>query len=101
MLIADGLTLGLKSKVALVTGGSRGIGRAICLGLAAAGAKVVVSSRTEDDTSAGTQFEKYASGTIGQTVRHIVEQGGTAIDVRCDISDAADIQRLVALAFRR
>lgn len=86
----------LQSKVALVTGGSRGIGRAICLGLATAGAKVVVSSRTEDDASAGTQFERYASGTIGQTVQRIVDQGGTAIDVPCDISDAEDIQRLVA-----
>ena len=71
------------------------------MGLAAAGAKVVVSSRTEADNSAGTRFEKYASGTIGQTVRRIEEQGGNAIDVRCDISDAKDIQRLVETTLDR
>jgi NAD(P)-dependent dehydrogenase (short-subunit alcohol dehydrogenase family) len=38
----------LEGKVALVTGGSRGLGRAICFGLAAAGATVVVSSRKEE-----------------------------------------------------
>ncbi|MCI0867630.1 MAG: SDR family NAD(P)-dependent oxidoreductase, partial [Chloroflexi bacterium] len=54
--------MNLDGKVAIVTGGSRGIGRAICLGLGANGAKVVVAARTEMDTSAGTQYEKYGSG---------------------------------------
>ena len=89
------MQMDLKGKVAIVTGGSRGIGRAICLGLGAHGASVVVTARTERDTSAGTQFENYGSGTIGDTARRIEESGGTALPIRCDVTDADDIRRLV------
>jgi 3-oxoacyl-ACP reductase-like protein len=53
-----GCTMTLQDKVAIVTGGSRGIGRAICLGLTAQGARVVVAARTEIDTSAGAAFAR-------------------------------------------
>jgi NAD(P)-dependent dehydrogenase (short-subunit alcohol dehydrogenase family) len=86
----------LEGKVAIVTGGSRGIGRAICLGLGARGARVVVTSRTEEDASAGTRFEKYASGTIHDTSGIINDQGGTAVGIRCDLTLVEDIRRLVA-----
>ena len=85
----------LSGKVAIVTGGSRGIGRAICIGLAGSGAKVVVASRTETDDSAGTDYAKYGSGTIGDTLRLIQDQGGEGIATRCDISQHLDVERLI------
>lgn len=88
--------MNLRGKVAIVTGGSRGIGRSICIGLAQGGAKVVVASRTEEDESSGTEFEKYGSGTIHDTVRIIADKGGEAHSIRCDVSQAGDIEGLVS-----
>ena len=85
----------------IVTGASRGIGRAISRGLAAHGARVVVASRTEVDTSHGSSHQKYASGTIFDTANAIEEAGGTALPVRCDVSQAADLEHLVQATLER
>ena len=73
----------LEGKVALVTGGSRGIGRAIAIRLAREGAKVAVNY-------AGNQ-------AAAEEVRAIIEeQGGTAVIVQADVSDSAAAAEMVA-----
>ncbi len=88
----------LTGKVAIVTGGSRGIGRSVSRALARAGAKVVVASRTEAEVAPGAEYERYASGNIHDTVRSIRDEGGDALAVRCDVTDAADLQGLARAA---
>jgi NAD(P)-dependent dehydrogenase (short-subunit alcohol dehydrogenase family) len=79
----------LQGKVAIVTGASRGIGRGLAVGLAAAGAQVVCAART----TAANPAE--LPGTIDETAATIRENGGEAVAVRCDIGSAEDISALV------
>jgi NAD(P)-dependent dehydrogenase (short-subunit alcohol dehydrogenase family) len=79
----------LHGKVAIVTGASRGIGRGLAVGLAAAGAQVVCAART----TAANPAE--LPGTIDETAATIRENGGEAVAVRCDIGSADDITALV------
>ena len=78
----------LSDKVALVTGSSRGLGKAIALTFAQEGAAVVVTGRTEEP-------HPRIGGTIGQTVEEIRAKGGQAIAVRCDVGVVDDLQQLL------
>jgi len=77
--------MNLKDKVAVVTGSSRGIGRAIALKLASLGAKVVVNYRANAEA---------AQEVIGA----IKAQGGEAIAVQADVGNADDAKRLIKAA---
>jgi 3-oxoacyl-[acyl-carrier protein] reductase len=79
------MTIDFKDKVALVTGGSRGIGRAIALRLAQGGARVVVNYRSN---------EAAAAEVVGQ----IEAGGGQALAVQADVSDPQQAQDLVDAA---
>jgi len=72
----------LKDRVALVTGGSRGIGRSIALALAGAGARVAVNYRVEAEAAA-------------EVVRAITGSGGAAVALQADVADPAGVTGLV------
>ncbi|PIV25963.1 MAG: beta-ketoacyl-ACP reductase, partial [Anaerolineae bacterium CG03_land_8_20_14_0_80_58_20] len=71
MSVAD---LPLKDRVAVVTGGSRGIGRAIALEFAARGAAIVVNYHKSPEAA-------------DEVVKQIVEAGGKAAAFQADVSD--------------
>ena len=71
----------LKDKVAIVTGGGRGIGRAIAVTFAGEGAKIVVAARSSDQ--------------VKDVVNEIVEAGGKAIGISVDVTNEDDVKKMV------
>ncbi|GED13929.1 SDR family NAD(P)-dependent oxidoreductase [Aneurinibacillus migulanus] len=76
------MELGIKGKTAIVTGGSRGVGREIALVLADEGAKVVVT------------YQKSEAKAI-EVVEEIKQKGGEAFAIQCDVGQANDCIELV------
>jgi NAD(P)-dependent dehydrogenase (short-subunit alcohol dehydrogenase family) len=77
----------LDGKVALVTGGTLGIGRGVAIGLAAAGAKVAICARHDEQGA--------------EAVRLIEAQGSEALFVRTDVSVSAEVDALIAKIVKR
>src|SRR5438270_6764306 len=75
----------LSGKVALITGGSKGLGKAMARGLAEVGADVVISSRHEDELRPA--LDEILKGT-GRKGRYVV----------ADMSKRADVDRLARIA---
>lgn len=80
----DVCSFDLNGKVAVVTGSSRGIGRAIATSLAAHGAKVVISSRTADSRD---EVALDLNQRFGE---------GTAVAIPSDLGNKASLQQLIA-----
>lgn len=70
-----------ENKVAIVTGGSYGIGRATAVAFANRGAKLVIADWKEDKE--------------GVTIQQVREAGSEAVFIRCDVSNAADVKAMI------
>jgi citronellol/citronellal dehydrogenase len=78
----------LKGQVAIVTGASRGIGKAIALALASAGAAVTVAARTIEESGP-------LKGTILETAEEIKTQGGRALPIQTNVADEASVENMI------
>jgi len=81
------MELGLTGKVAIVTGGSEGIGKATALKLASEGAKVVIAARRED--------------VLARAAEEIRAAGGDVLAFVTDVTRTADVERPVAATVER
>jgi citronellol/citronellal dehydrogenase len=80
---------GLKDRTAIITGSTRGIGRAIALRLAREGANVVVTGKTSDP-------HPKLPGTIHSVAGEVEEAGGRALALQLDVRDEANVEAAVA-----
>jgi NAD(P)-dependent dehydrogenase (short-subunit alcohol dehydrogenase family) len=82
------MDLGVAGKVAIITGGSDGIGKATAKILAAGGASVAICARTAETLEAAANEIRSSTG-------------GNVLAVPCDVTSAADIERLVATTIEK
>jgi len=75
-------------RVALVTGASRGIGRAVALSFAEPGTVVVVNYRSDDTAAAGVAND-------------VERRGGIGVPIRADVTDAGEVRNLVGEVVQR
>ena len=83
----------LDGMVTIVTGASRGLGKAIANGYAREGAKVVVTSRPSSPTG--------LSGTAKETASEISDSGGEALGIACDVTNEDQVKSMVKLVMEQ
>lgn len=75
--------MSLAGQTALVTGGSKGIGRAICLALAKEGANIIIAARNESE--------------IKETMDKLKEMGSKSLAIQADVRSEEDVRRLISM----
>src|SRR5215204_2113856 len=80
--------MALDGKVAVIVGGSRGIGRDVAVALADAGASVVVTARTEQVT------DPRLPGTIYTVAKEIEDRGGKALRIKVDVTKDEELEAM-------
>jgi NAD(P)-dependent dehydrogenase (short-subunit alcohol dehydrogenase family) len=84
----------LKNKVAIVTGASRGIGKAISIGFAQEGADVVVAARSDKEK------DERLPGTIHKTAEEVARCGRRVLPVKCDVTSEKSVHDMVNAALK-
>src|SRR5689334_7001791 len=84
----------LQGKVAIITGASRGIGRALALGLAREGWAVVIAAKSTASTAR-------LPGSIHSVAAEVQVLGGQALPVRVDVRDEHQIDAMVVRTLER
>jgi meso-butanediol dehydrogenase/(S,S)-butanediol dehydrogenase/diacetyl reductase len=85
----------LTGKVALVTGAARGLGRAMALALAEAGADIAVSDIGRSADGA-TPYALASEGDLAETARAVEQRGRRSLAIQADVTSAADVARMMA-----
>lgn len=80
--------MSLKGKVAIVSGASRGVGRAVALSLAKEGCNVVIAAKSTEDTPE-------LPGTIYSVAKEVEALGVKALPIKCNVREMEDITNLV------
>ena len=90
--MTDATNRRLVGRTAMVTGASRGLGRAIAAAMAAEGAAVAVVARSQ------AQWDERLPGTIHETVAEITASGGRAVPIAADLSKIDEVESAYAAA---
>jgi 3-oxoacyl-[acyl-carrier protein] reductase len=89
------MDLGLKDRVAIVTGSSRGLGKATAMSLAAEGARVVINGRSEDSLRATTDEIRAAGGSVAAVAADVSTEAGCQLLVDRTLREFGRIDILV------